>query len=143
MVKFIYYQLYYTQITGKRVTLPTTKNGQRLNPSFLNNKSVANITSKFHTWFIHLLRFALSSVGLWPFFPALYPDEERILRYPRAQKSTTTRECIAIHVSWDYIWPMRDRRWHILKFLVLPLWRCPLWISVWFCVFREALEGLV
>ena len=49
MVKFLYYQLYYTQITGKRVTLPTKKNGQRLNPSFLNNKSVANITSKFHT----------------------------------------------------------------------------------------------
>ena len=49
MVKCIYYQLYYTQITGKKVTLPPKKNGQRLNPSFLNNKSVTNVTLKFHT----------------------------------------------------------------------------------------------
>lgn len=49
MVKCIYYQLHYTQITGKKVTLPTKKNGQRLYPSFLSNKSVANVTLKFHT----------------------------------------------------------------------------------------------
>lgn len=50
MMKAIYYQLHYTQITGKKVTSHTKKNGQdTVYPPFLNNESVANLTIKFHS----------------------------------------------------------------------------------------------
>lgn len=42
MMKPICYQLFYTQSTGKKVTLCKKKNGQdTMYPSFLNNEPVA------------------------------------------------------------------------------------------------------
>lgn len=49
MVKSIYCQLYYTQITDKKVTLPTKKNGKaQCIPPSLNNESWAKVTLQLH-----------------------------------------------------------------------------------------------
>lgn len=58
MIKAIYYQFHYTQIISKKVTSHTNKNGQdTVYLPFLNNASVANLTIKFHSRFIHLSMF--------------------------------------------------------------------------------------
>ena len=62
-MKCIYYQLYHTQITNKKVTLPAEKNGQDTVYPFPTQWVRANVTLKFHSCFTHLPRFALSSGG--------------------------------------------------------------------------------
>lgn len=49
VVKYIYYQLYYTQITDKMVTLPTKQKEQgTVHPFSINNETWANVTLKFY-----------------------------------------------------------------------------------------------